>query len=590
MPPRIRVLDDVTANRIAAGEVVERPASVVKELLENSLDAGATRIEVDADGGGKSLIRITDDGSGMGRDDALLCLERHATSKLRSADDLQAIDTMGFRGEALPSIASVSKFRLLTRETGALAGTEVLVDGGKIKEVRDAGCAEGTSIEVRALFHHVPGRRKFLKSDATEWAHIEQTVRLASLAHEKVGFLLRNEGREVFRLPPAAGKADRLRQLFGADWLRDMLPVDAEEDGMVLQGWIGKPGISRNNRQEHHLFVNGRPVQSAALNFAVLDGYQQSLVRGRFPVLALFLRVPPATLDVNVHPAKREVRFRDELRVKHFVSASIHEILHRLNAAPVSAEMEQGHRGPAVESRPLPPSAPPVAVTARARQAALFAGEPLPDPQPRLAAPEGEAEKPPVEKNHDLRVVGVMLGKYIMAENTQGIVLVDQEAARERVLFEEILERLARQELNSQRLLVAETLELTPAEAAYAKQNAAALESVGLGVASLGGNTVLLDAVPASVETQHVGDFFREVLHDLMEGGRPGKAAGRPQDERLAEVMARHTARLRHDLGPAEIERLLVDLHRCHLPYTCPGGRPTMILLSRDELKRKFGM
>ncbi|MDX6765662.1 MAG: DNA mismatch repair endonuclease MutL [Candidatus Methylacidiphilales bacterium] len=588
MPPRIRVLDDITANRIAAGEVVERPASVVKELLENSLDAGATRIEIDAEGGGKSLVRITDDGCGMGRDDALLCLERHATSKLRSADDLQGVTTLGFRGEALPSIASVCKFRLLTREPGNVAGTEVLVDGGKIKEVREAGCAVGTSIEVRALFHHVPGRRKFLKSDATEWAHIEQVVRLAALAHEKTGFTLRQDSREVLRLPPAGDKEERVRQLLGAGFMRDLLSLVAEEGGMKLTGWIGKPGISRSNRQDHHLFVNGRPVHSPGINFAVLEGYQQALVRGRFPVLVLFLEVPPSTLDVNVHPAKREVRFRDELRVKDFVATSIRDVLHRTGTAPASVEMEQGLHRPVEQPQPASP---------RARQVALFAASPLPEPpsvhslpvETAFPSPSAPAEVGPEEKNHDLRVVGIMLGRYIMAENPQGIVLIDQEAARERILFEEIADRLSRQDPHSQRLLVAETLELSPAEAACARQQSAALESVGFGLAPLGGNTFLIDAVPASVETQHVGDFFRDVLHDLMQTGRASRS-GNAHDERLAEVMARHTARLRSELSPIEVERLLADLHRCHLPYTCPGGRPTMILLSRDELKRKFGL
>lgn len=595
MSTRIRVLDDITANRIAAGEVVERPAAVVKELVENALDAGATRIEIEAADGGKTLLRVTDDGSGMGRDDALLCLERHATSKIRSADDLAAVATMGFRGEALPSIASVSKFRLVTREREALAGTEVVVDGGKVRAVRDAGCAPGTMVEVRALFHHTPGRRKFLRSDATEWAHIEQCVRWAALARPDVAFLLRHQGQVVLDCPAAPDAAARVRQIFGAEWLRDMLPVDAEESGgLKLSGWVGKPGVSRSSRTEHHVFVNGRPVQSAAVNFAVLEGYAGALVRGRYPVLFLRLEVPPAMVDVNVHPAKREVRFRNEAAVKAFVASAVREVVHRLRAEPAAVALEQGWQGrapaEAASARAAGPAPRPAESTPAARQAAFIAGAPLELPEPRRPEEEAAAtEKAPPEKRHDLVVKGTLLGRYILAENREGIVLVDQQAARERILFEDILDRLAGEETASQRLLVPESVELDPPSAAAVRQHARALEVLGLGLAPLGGNTFMVDAVPASVETQHVAAFVRDVAADLAAGGGSARRGG-GEDERLAEILARRTALLREDLSPVEVERLLNDLHACHLPYTCPGGRPTMILISRDELKRKFGL
>lgn len=583
MPARIRVLDEITANRIAAGEVVERPASVVKELVENSLDAGARRIEIDVEQGGKSLIRVIDDGHGMSRDDALLCLERHATSKIRSADDLTRVATMGFRGEALPSIASVSKFRLLTREPDAVAGTEVVVDGGKIKDVREAGCAPGTSVEVRTLFFHLPGRRKFLRADATEWAHIEQTVRLAALARPEVDFTLRHHGQDVLRYPATPDAAARARQIFGAAWSRDMLPVEAEEAGLTLRGWIGKPGVSRGSRQDHHVFVNGRPVHSPGINFAIVEGYQNALVRGRYPVLLLFLDVDPALVDVNVHPAKREVRFRQEARIKAFVSATVREVLHRLRPDPVDVRLEQGV--PAVPPPP-PSSAPPP--MPQARQTAFFAGTPLDLPAPPAPATDSDPPAVQPEANHDLQVKGTLLGRYILAENREGIVLIDQEAARERVLFEQALDRLAQQDAASQRLLVPETVELSPAAAAAVREHASALEGLGLSVAPLGGNTFLIDAVPAAVDTQHLGDFLRDLAHDLAEGGGRGRSGA--EDERLAELLARHTARLRSMLSEVEIQRLLRDLHECHLPYTSPNGRPTMILISRDELRRKFGM
>lgn len=584
MPARIRVLDEITANRIAAGEVVERPASVVKELLENSLDAGATRIEIEVEHGGKSLIRVTDNGHGMSRDDALLALERHATSKIRSAEDLQRIATMGFRGEALPSIASVSRFRLLTREPEATSGTEIVVDGGKIRDVREAGCAPGTTVEVRALFFHTPGRRKFLRADTTEWGHVENVVRLAALAHPQVDFTLRHHGQETLRCPAAADAGQRARQIFGPDWIRDVLPVEAEEADMSLSGWVGKPGVSRSSRQDHHVFVNGRPVHSPVINFAILEGYQNALVRGRYPVVLLFLRVDPAMVDVNVHPAKREVRFRHEVRLKEFIIAAVREVLQRLRPDPVEVRLDQGlHQ---------PPHSPPPAPLAR--QMVFLAGQPLEPPRlPSLLnqVESGAPSPPPAAEstpaNHDLEIKGTMLGRYILAENREGIVLIDQEAARERVLFEQALERLARQEVASQRLLVPETVELSPPVAACLRERLKGLDALGLGIAHLGGNTFLVDAVPASVDTQHVGEFLRDLAHDLAQGGRRNPAGA--EDERLAALLARHAARLRTSLTPVEMDRLLRDLHDCHLPYTSPDGRPTMILISRDELRRKFG-
>jgi DNA mismatch repair protein MutL len=418
------------------------------------------------------------------------------------------------------------------------------------------------------------------------------------LARPEVDFTLRHHGQEVLRLPAAADTAERARQVLGSAWTQEVLPIDAEEEGMVLRGWIGKPGVSRSSRQDHHVFVNGRVVHSPTINFAVLEGYQNALVRGRYPVLLLFLEIDPVLVDVNVHPAKREVRFRNEARLKVFISASVREVLHCLRPDPVEVRLEQGTQG--AQGTPggwqgsgergarigLAPTAP----TPAAKQTAFLAGQPLDVPTGlRPAAEFGEAAREVEgEANHDLQVKGTLLGRYIVAENREGIVLIDQEAARERVLFEQALERFSRQDAASQRLLVPETVELAPAAAAAVRERAAALEAFGFGVAPLGGNTFLVDAVPAAVDTQHVGDFLRDLAEDLAEGG--GRSRAGSEDERLAEVLARHTARLRSALSPAEIERLLRDLHACHLPYTAPNGRPTMILISRDELKRKFGI
>src|SRR5438876_3875105 len=325
---RIRLLPDTVASQVAAGEVVERPASVVKELIENSIDAGARRIEIMIHRGGISLIRVVDDGSGMDRDDALLSLERHATSKIRSAADLQAIGTLGFRGEALPSIASVSRFRLTSREPDAIAGTEVLVNGGKIDIVRDGGEAPGTQVEVRSLFYNLPARRKFLRSENTESRNIEHQLHLQAIGHPQIGFSLVRDDRMLFQLPTAVTLSDRIRDLYGAELLQRLVQIsDAASPKVRISGFIGQAGLSRQTRSQQLVFVNGRAIESSLLTGALREGYHTALMKGQYPVTFLFLEIDPASVDVNVHPAKREVRFRDPTAVREAIVHSIQQTL-----------------------------------------------------------------------------------------------------------------------------------------------------------------------------------------------------------------------------------------------------------------------
>jgi len=602
MANRIHLLEETVANRIAAGEVIERPASVVKELLDNALDAGATRIDVAAERGGKGLIRVSDNGSGMSYDDALLCLERHATSKIRSSEDLLTIATFGFRGEALPSIASVCRFRLLAREPEAISGTEITVDGGKLLSVKEAGCAVGTSVEVRSLFLHTPGRRKFLRSDDTEKAHVEQTVRLAVLSRPEVGFSLSLDDLPPQHYPAATGLRQRLLQIYGRDWMEHMLPVEAGEGSMRLRGFIGQPGVSRGNRQEHHLFVNGRPVQSPTLNYAVLEGYHNSLMRGRFPVLILFFDLDPARVDVNVHPAKREVRFRDDMQVRAFITDSVGAALRAGSRQPLEVPLAQPFKAsvsPAVLPLSKIPEAPsfkglPAPVLSKQNpplQTGFFdVGSPTRELLPSVRWQETERDVVlPDEKNHDLKIIGLMLGLYVVAEGPNGIVLIDQHAAHERVLFEQMLARVAHEEVVSQRLLVPVTVELPPEQSDFIRQNVEGLQAVGLGVASLGGHTFMIDALPPMIKTQHIEDFFRSMVVDLMEAGGETRKQRKLSEEIVVKTVCRHAVKANDILGRVELEKLVIDLHKCDLPYTCPHGRPTMILLSRGELEKKFG-
>ncbi|MFZ5807169.1 MAG: DNA mismatch repair endonuclease MutL [Verrucomicrobiota bacterium] len=575
MAQRIQLLTETVANQIAAGEVVERPASVVRELLDNALDAEADKIDVEIQRGGKTLIRVTDNGCGMSNDDALLSLERHATSKIRSMDDLQKITSYGFRGEALSSIASVSRFRLLTREKSANAGTEIVVEGGKIIRAQEAGCPVGTTVEARSLFFNLPARRKFLKSDLTEWAHIEQCLRLVSLAQPELYLTAFHNNQKILQYPKASSLSERLMAVFGKKWMEEMLPVEASRNDMKLFGVIGKPGVSRSNRQEQYLFVNGRCVQNATLNFALLDGYHTALVKGRYPVAVLFLEMEPSRLDVNVHPAKKEVRFHQNDIVRNFVSQFVADIL---RGTPQEIAEE-------IFLKPPPPPAP-LPVTPALN---FISSPPLPTAQEQDFSSRAVLKTAPVEKNHSLNVVGVILNLYIIAEGDQGLVLIDQRAAHLRILFETMLKRLEKAEILSQALLLPATLEFAPDQADILRRQIKALQKIGIGISEMGGRTFMIDALPAMIHISDVEHFIRDVVSDLQDAGVSAKRSKRLSEEEIAGIVCQRAVRAKDSLKAEEIDRLLRDLHDCDLPYTCPQGRPTMIMISRSELERKFG-
>ena len=577
MSQKIRLLAEVVANRIAAGEVVERPASVVKELVENSLDAGAKKIEISVERGGRSLIRVIDDGCGMGPEDALLALERHATSKIRDAGDLMKIQTFGFRGEALPSIASVSRFTLKTRETDAVEGTEVVIDGGKVVRAGQAGCPEGTSIEVRQLFAHVPGRRKFLRTEETEWSHIEQGVRFAALARPGVGWVLRRDGAVFWQDTARGALEERMGAVFGRDWKETFLEIDAEDAGMRLHGYIGRPGVNRATRAEQILFVNSRPVQSGSLNAALLEGYHNALMRGRYPVTVLFLEMDPCGVDVNVHPAKREVRFRQDGDVRRFVAGAVAEVLRGGSVGPLPMPtVTTNGFSPALTFAPTA-SQPATTVPGRAPMPVVAGGS--------LGL---EVEGPPGIPA-GWRFLGVVDHLYLVAEKDGGVVLVDQHAAHERILFEQLLQQVAQEEVSGQRLLYPVTIEFPPVQASFLKERAEELGKVGLGISAMGGNAFLVDALPPRIRTLAVEEFVRGVVADLEKGGTTSKKDRRLSEEVIAKTVCRHAVKANDRLNDAEAVRLLADLLACELPYTCPHGRPTMILLSKAELEKKFG-
>jgi DNA mismatch repair protein MutL len=615
---RIRLLSEQVANQIAAGEVIERPASVVKELVENSLDAQATRLTVEIQAGGRSLIRVTDDGMGMSRDDALLCLERHATSKIQKAEDLASIASLGFRGEALPSIASVSRFTLATRERDSVSpeGTQIIVNGGKIVYVQACGSAPGASIEVRQLFFNLPARRKFLRGEETETAHIRHYLTLAALAWPSVAFEFIKDGRTVWQFPSVnttdkfAALGERLRALMGGG--EKLLPVDfsmelpalvEEEENerppatparFSVWGFIGAPGVSRGTREDQHLFVNRRPVENRGLNFALLEGYHTALMKGRYPVCCLFLEISPAEVDVNIHPAKREVKFHREKSVRLWVAQAVRETLLRFHT-PVKTEPVPRAADP--PAAPAPAPARPISVAMPdLPKLKLYQSPPPPAPPPVSIAPPVALNVPAPVVAHPsalltvpLRLVGVIGRLYVVLESDRGLVLLDQHAAHERILFEQMLRRLENNgTAPSQRLLLAETVELSTRDAHFLREQLPALARLGVGLSEFGERTFLLDGLPPFVKGSEPRRFVLELVDALKAAGQ-GINALRLGEHVIAKTVCRHAVKANDPLSGAELQNLVEDLRHCAMPYTCPHGRPTLIEMNFRELEKKFG-
>ncbi len=626
---KVRLLSDRVANQIAAGEVIERPAAVVKELVENALDAGATRIEVEFRHGGRSLMRIEDNGHGMSKDDALMALERHATSKIAEADDLNRLASFGFRGEALPSIASVSRFELQTRETGSDVGTEILVNGGKFVHVRECGRPVGTRIEVTHLFNSVPARRKFLKTDATEAAHIIQGVRLYALAFPGVAFSLIEDGRVIFKSPQCATLAERVTEIFGKQVGEGLVPLDASELGMKVSGLIGRPGQGRSTRHEMIVFINQRPVDSRTLNYALIESYHESLPKGRYPSAFVFFEIDPAAVDVNVHPAKREVRFRSESQVRSFVIRSVLARLRELGAEasaagavtmagsrevvrlPDSPSGEAEARTvpaarPVIEGRtfvapmPVPTFTPQVqgrdvsrpVVAANAPQSAVSLSQ-VSSVAPSVAAPVSSVAPAPSAvpassgRNRAWRYLGLAHGSYALFETAAGLVLLDRRAAHERIWFERLQAQFRAGETPVQRLLFAVPLELDPIATALMLDRLTFFNGHGFEIAEFGRGFFRIESVPAWMEPADAEAFVRDLLGALRDGRLQDKNVDVAREE-LARLAVTKAIRLPDTAGEQEMQGLVAQLFACQTPLTSPAGRPTQIELGHGELARRF--
>lgn len=663
---KIRVLPDSLANKIAAGEVVERPASIVKELIENSIDAGSKKIEVAIESGGRRLIRISDDGEGMSRDDAILAFERHATSKLKVAEDLEAINTLGFRGEALASIASVAKVRLRSQAADDLVGTEIEISGGRMLHVRDCAFARGAEFEIRDLFFNVPARRKFLKSEATESYHIANLVTHYALANPQLSFTLTNNNRESIRVTPVSNLRERAYQLFGGEFIGDLIEVLSESGELRLRGYVSSPSATRTTRDSQYFFINGRYVRDKVIGKALSEAYRAMIPSGVYPSAMLLIEMPPQEVDVNVHPAKTEVRFVRSAIVYDLIRDGVRAAIGSAKAAATPfterkfEAAQAGSPGSYDSSRPaFDEKAPPVSreeLKAAFRFQAPFPSQPVPQQQkmdlsfqssdevetenqtstasgseqvtdspnqlPETisfpAEPETDSTslpEPPLIYGHrigcmgtrgadasasqlkpaqnisltadEIYPLGQMHNSFIIATDRTGLLLIDQHVAHERILFEQHWRALRHRRIDTQRLLIPETLDLSPAQAATFDQLVPELEKNGFELGRLSGRTIAIKAIPAMLGSGTAQSLLVELL-DAIEDDRRGLSLNELQAEIAASLACRAAIKINMPLAPEKMYWLIDELLKMENPATCPHGRPIILRITAKEIEKGF--
>lgn len=589
----IHVMSETLASQVAAGEVVERPASVVKELIENSLDAGARDVLVEIENGGVALMRITDDGHGMDPSDARRCLERHATSKLRHSSDLNAISTLGFRGEALPSIASVSHLRLVTIQRNQICGRELLVEGGRLMDERDAGAAPGTMVEVKQLFYNVPARRKFLKAESTESAHIEQVLRVHALAAPQCRFRLRRDEREIFDWPAVTRKGDRLRQLLGRETAEELIEVPRmEQEDCAVEGFLLPSQHARKGRKHQCVLLNGRPVEDGVIARGLVSGFRGGLVEGLNPAAWLWIELNPRWVDVNVHPAKREVRLHRPLELHDLIASAVERALARRQALlhpprqqPVAESVRPRMWNVPMQQLSLPSGKATEAQDDEAKVTADRA-QTVDEPVSVSVGKPESWEKVAMETRRGaaaFRVVDVLLGRWVLLESVDGLVVLDPRAARERIVYEQLMQNAA-QVCPGQGLLMPLLLELEPRERDLVWRQRDDFLAMGIELREFGGNTLQVNSFPSHLAAQQPLVFLREVIDDLVQGMQVG---ARLAQDRLARVLAKRASQ-QQLASIAGTPQLLEELFNCNLPYCVADGRPTMTEISARELERRL--
>ncbi len=592
----IRILPDNVANKIAAGEVVERPASVVKELVENSLDSGAVKIEVNVAAGGRKLVSVSDNGRGMDRDNALLAIERHATSKIQDVDDIENISTLGFRGEAIPAIASVSRFRMTSNHREDQPGTEISISGGKLQDVKEVGWPIGTKIEVRNLFFNVPARRKFLRAYKTEFSHIKTTFIVQAIANPSVSLSLKADNKLIYNLAPASLK-ERLLDLMGADYLKKLRPVEAEQPQLRITGFASTPAMNRPDRNEQHIFVNGRAVKSALTSRCITEAYRGALPGGRHPSVFLFIEVDPGSVDVNVHPTKREIRFRRPSEVRDSVIGAIQKALNITAGHINDPRTGQDY----FNARAVPETSLNIDDLPQMRSFRYpgldhmnHFGKQDRDGNETESAPSGNM-RPEESQGHIqgspwswCRILGQIGGLYVVMETEDGLVLMDPHAAHERILFERFMRDALSGAVQSQTLLMPETVNLSAGDARQVRKNLKLFRQMGFGIAEFGEDTFVVDSLPSYFSATSPRRILPETADTLERAGKKG-GEQRWREEAIAQAACKAAVKARDRLSLAEIEQLVIDLAKAEMPYTCPHGRPTIILTAFKDLNRKFG-
>ncbi|VAX26010.1 DNA mismatch repair protein MutL [hydrothermal vent metagenome] len=596
---KIRPLSDKVANQIAAGEVVERPASIIKELVENALDAKAASITIIFRNGGKSYIEVVDDGVGMSRDDALLAFERHATSKIETADDLKSVSTLGFRGEALPSIASVSRLSLFTSLDGAKAGTEVAIEGGSLKNVREAPPVRGTRIQARDIFFNTPARRKFLRSESVESAHAQEAVTRQALAKPDTAFRLVREGRVVLEAPAVEGKdafRERIGALFGQNILRELTDIRSESGGMRIDGYISRPSATRSSRETQYIYVNGRYIRDRMLNFAIAEGYRSLVPRGRHPMIFLRITIPPERVDVNVSPTKTELRFVDGRSVKAFVEGAVADALGIVKErsdnvfAKTQVPVKPDTWSDNIQTRPFAPSrffAEPVATFDSGESVASLA-------ETTEQGPDVEEDKTETGLLHfdssiseNFKPVGQIFSSFIILEDGERALILDQHTAHERVLYERLSLKYRDSKVDSQELLFPMEIELSGRYAEFMGNRLDEFKRLGFFIEEFGNGVFMLRSAPALL----AGKDYTSMVMDIMDKAESFEKEARFDEiaEDAINIMAcRGAVKAGQTLDNKEIESLVTQLKKCKLPYTCPHGRPIAMTIEKDDLLKGF--
>ena len=621
--PKIKILSADVANKIAAGEVVERPASVVKELIENALDAGSTSIRVEIRAGGKRLIRVSDNGAGMEREDALLALERHATSKVNRIEDLESIQTFGFRGEALASIAAVSQFELLTRTADALEGTKVDVEGGVFRSVQESGCSPGTHMSVNNLFYNVPARLKFLKTDTTEMNHATNQVTWAALAHPKIHFSLMHNGRSILDVRACDSYLERVRLLYGREFAENLIEFTEELPDLKIYGLLGKPEFTKPNREYQLFFLNQRPIRSRIIGAALTEALDAMVAKDRQPVALLFLTLEPETVDVNVHPAKIEVRFRNERTIYSGVVRMIRNAVHKTKYIPkIETSVEQSPSEEDAEDRDISLSqrvstsrhtaqraSTPVARTQHAQTPNVPTQEAEGIGQEAEAVDTSEVQAPttptevvvqPPQQQipegvnlslldfENVQLKANLFKTYIVAEAEDKIFFIDQHVAAERVLYERFVNQLKTDGIPVQGLLLPVTLEATPQQLGILKIHGDIFKKLGFDLEEFGGNTILIRAIPSPLPTRVASQTVTDLLDKLPEEPHTDVQIPEAMDNALITLACKSAVKAGDTLDMKEMMNLIKELSEAKLPFNCPHSRPIIVEMGRDELERRF--